>query len=187
MKDVLRDVPLNDCWRIVGESFSEFLYWICEIPYTSSKQHLKNMTDSHWSRRKFSTYVQLTFCLATHLCWLWSSSNSYASRHKLIANHLAWNLRLFVTCVNLRVDLRIRLATHRKVRTQVLVLRVCVDVRVRLARALDIECTLWKRKWCGPRNDNFRRPYEIPDVKRTFPTLTVLGLAEMKYWGFGRS
>ena len=32
-----------------------------------------------------------------------------------------------------------------QVRTQVLVLRV------RLARALDIQCTLWKRRWCGPR------------------------------------
>ena len=54
--------------------------------------------------------------------WLWSSSNSYASRRKFFAvwppNHkstvYAWNLRLFATFVNLRADLRIRLATHRK-------------------------------------------------------------------------
>ena len=62
--------------------------------------------------------------------WLWSSSNSYASRrkffpvwppsasrHKLIVSHLYMRESfdfLRRRCVNLRADLRIRLATHRK-------------------------------------------------------------------------
>ena len=68
------------------------------------------------SRRKFSACVQLAFRLATHLRWLWSSSNSYASprklftvwppnvsRHKLIASQLYMReiydfLRLVWTC-----------------------------------------------------------------------------------------
>ena len=76
-------------------------------------------------------------------CWLWSSSNSYvsrrkfftiwppnASRHKLIASQL---------CMR-EIDDFLRLANPfghpSQVRTQVLLLQTCVDLRVRLARAL---------------------------------------------------
>ena len=92
---------------------------------------------------------RLAFRLAAHvltgLRWFWSSSNSCASRRKPFTvwspntswSHVDCIYVKFTTCVKLRVDLRVRLATHRKVRTQVLVLQTCVDLRVRLARALN--------------------------------------------------
>ena len=88
---------------------------------------------------------RLAFRLAAHvltgLRWFWSSSNSCASRRKPFTvwspntswSHVDCIYVKFTTCVKLRVDLRVRLATHRKVRTQVLVLQTCVDLRVRLA------------------------------------------------------
>ena len=85
------------------------------------------------------------------LRWVWSSSNLYASRRKsspfgqptqVDTNwsqvNFVWNLRPYATCVNLRVDLRIRLATLRKSIPKFWFCKLtltCVDLRVRLARA----------------------------------------------------
>ena len=96
------------------------------------------------SRRKFATYVRLAFRLATHLhrlattcmdlCWLWSSSNldasrrkfftvwpPCASRHKLIASNLC-EIYGFLRLAN-------PFGHPSQVRTQVLVLQTCVDLR----------------------------------------------------------
>ena len=100
---------------------------------------------------------ELAFRLATNLRWL--CSNLYASRHtfftawppnasqhKLIASQLympalrlAWTCEpTCETCVNLRADLRIRLATHRKSIRKFWFCKlasICIYLRVRLARA----------------------------------------------------
>ena len=92
-----------------------------------SKEIIQHEYLTKWTRRstqinaiKSSTCIQLAFRLATHLRWLWSSSNSHASRRKFFAlwppnasQHKfigrkscvsAWSLRLFATCVNLQAD-----------------------------------------------------------------------------------
>ena len=87
------------------------------------------------------------------LRWFWSSSNSYTSWRKFFTRLgyptqvdtswsqvnciSAWNLRLFATCVDLRVDLWIRLGHTSQVRKQVLVLQTCVNYFV---RALCMRC-----------------------------------------------
>ena len=104
-----------------------------------------------------STYVSFGHPLCVDLRWLWSGSNfrtkvdarfspavwrpnTSRCMRKLIASHLyvAWNLRLFATFCDLRVDLRIRqLATHRKSVRKSWVCKLvstCVDLRrVRLS------------------------------------------------------
>ena len=102
-------------------------------------------------------FVWLPTCVALRwnyddLRWLWSNSNSYASRRKiftfwppnasrrkLIASWCkstvyAWNSWLFATCVNLRADLRIRLATHRKSVRKIWFCKLvstCIDLWIR--------------------------------------------------------
>ena len=88
------------------------------------------------SQNKFLTCVQLEFRLPTHLrgiettCVDFGRAQIFAqvdagfspfghqtqvitSWSQVISMH-AWNLRLYATCMNLRADLRIRLANHRK-------------------------------------------------------------------------
>ena len=73
-----------------------------------------------WTRKL--TQVNASFWLACNLCfvwpptcmdlcWLWSSSSSYASQHKLITRHLYICIKC-TTCMNLSADLQICLATH---------------------------------------------------------------------------
>ena len=104
-------------------------------------------------RRRKSTQVFclpstcLAFCLPTHVCWLastydecvdfgrsqswrkfftvWPPSQFGRSRSQVIC--IIVKFSTFATCVNLRADLRICLATHRKLAS------TCIDLRVRLA------------------------------------------------------
>ena len=103
------------------------------------------------SHRRFSTCAQLAFCLAIHLLWLALILVELKRVRKLTQHlhrfdhptHVNCICVKFMTCVNLRADLRVRLAVH----TQVLVLKTCIDLhrlastcidlRVRLARALN--------------------------------------------------
>ena len=102
---------------------------ICSKPWPTDSQ-----VDS--SQNKFLTCVQLEFRLPTHLrgiettCVDFGRAQIFAqvdagfspfghqtqvitSWSQVIFMH-AWNLRLYATCMNLRADLRIRLANHRK-------------------------------------------------------------------------
>ena len=93
------------------------------------------------SHRRFSTCTQLAFCLAIHLLWLALILVELKRVRKLTQHlhrfdhptHVNCICVKFMTCVNLWADLRVRLAVH----TQVLVLKTCGDLRVRLARALN--------------------------------------------------
>ena len=57
----------------------------------------------------------------------------------LVELKYAWNLWLFATCINLRADLRIRLATHQKSVRKFWFCKLastCIDLRVHLSRTL---------------------------------------------------
>ena len=57
------------------------------------------------TQRKFSTRVRLAFCWATHLRWLWSSSNSYAIRRKFAPFGHPTQVRTQVLVLQTYVDL----------------------------------------------------------------------------------
>ena len=133
--------------RLIDGNFFLVLLVLCHC--------LKSWPNGLASQHKFSTCVQLAFRLATHLRWLWSSSNSHESRRNFFC--IGWPLNasrhtLIASQVYMReiYDLR-ELASRLAnpfghpllVRTQVLVLQTCVDFR-RLASSFGQRLNLTK-------------------------------------------
>ena len=119
--------------------FSNADWLLSYILYAKQTWYNQGLSKSLATRTRKSTQVNAGFWLAFNLRFVWpptcvdncvdfgrASSPSRRqfftvcppnpSRHKLISSQLwiAWSLQLFATCVSLRADLRIRLATHRK-------------------------------------------------------------------------
>ena len=116
-------------------TFSWLSYFYCLLISTVEyfAPHSTSVVKNDQTRSTFSIIVKpwpnglasqpnFPFRLAAHLRWLWSSSNSYASRRTFFtvsSPNTSWSQVIcicvkFTACVNLRNDLRIRLAALRK-------------------------------------------------------------------------